>query len=388
MKKILTMNAISDVIYEHLKEDEYKVADDISNPDAILVRSAKLHDYEMGSELLCIGRAGAGVNNIPVDKCSEQGVVVFNTPGANANGVKELVLCALLMSGRKITDAIEWAKTLKGKGDEVPKLVEKGKKMFAGPEVMGKKLGIVGMGAIGGAVANVAISLGMEVTGYDPFMSVDAALSLTRAVNMTKSLDALFAQSDYITIHVPLNGETRNLIGKESIPKLKDGAVILNFSRGELVESSEMLKALENGKIAKYITDFPSEELLCHNNIIALPHLGASTPEAEDNCAAMAARQVDEFIKNGNIANSVNFPNCFQPRSGNLRLSFIHKNVTNMVGQITGILAAEGHNISNMVNSSKGEYAYTLIDVDDVPTPSCVEKLKGISGMIKVRVIE
>jgi D-3-phosphoglycerate dehydrogenase len=341
----------------------------------------------MGDDLLCIGRAGAGVNNIPIDKCSEQGVVVFNTPGANANGVKELVLCALLLSGRKITDAIEWAKTLKGKGDEVPKLVEKGKKMFAGPEVLGKKLGIIGMGAIGGAVANVAIALGMEVTGYDPFMSVDAALSLTRAVNMTKSLDTLLAESDYITIHVPLNGETKNLIGKSNIPKLKNNVVILNFSRGGLVENSELLKALESGKIAKYITDFPDDEVLCNEKIIALPHLGASTPEAEDNCAAMAAHQVDDYIKNGNITNSVNFPQCFQPRSGNLRMALIHKNVTNMVGQITGILAAENHNISNMLNASRGEYAYTLIDVDDAPTDECVSKLKGIEGMKKVRVI-
>ena len=388
MKKILTLNAISDVIFDYLKKDEYEVSDSIASPDAILVRSAKLHDYEMGDDLLCIGRAGAGVNNIPIDKCSEQGVVVFNTPGANANGVKELVLCALLLSGRKITDAIEWAKTLKGKGDEVPKLVEKGKKMFAGPEVLGKKLGIIGMGAIGGAVANVAIALGMEVTGYDPFMSVDAALSLTRAVNMTKSLDTLLAESDYITIHVPLNGETKNLIGKSNIPKLKNNVVILNFSRGGLVENSELLKALESGKIAKYITDFPDDEVLCNEKIIALPHLGASTPEAEDNCAAMAAHQVDDYIKNGNITNSVNFPQCFQPRSGNLRMALIHKNVTNMVGQITGILAAENHNISNMLNASRGEYAYTLIDVDDVPTEACIGKLKGIEGMKKVRVIQ
>jgi D-3-phosphoglycerate dehydrogenase len=388
MKKILTLNAISDVIFDYLQKDEYEVSDSAAAPEAILVRSAKLHDYEMGGELLCIGRAGAGVNNIPVDKCSEQGVVVFNTPGANANGVKELVICGLLMSGRKIAESIEWAKTLKGKGDEVGKLVEKGKKNFAGPEVMGKKLGIIGMGAIGGSVANVAISLGMEVTGYDPFMSVDAALSLTRAVNMTKSIDEIFKNSDYITIHVPLNDQTKNLIGKDSIPKLKDGVKILNFSRGGLVDSEEMLKALESGKIAKYITDFPSDDVLCNDKVIALPHLGASTPEAEDNCAAMAARQVDDYIKNGNIANSVNFPNCFQPRSGNLRLSFIHKNVTNMVGQITGILAAEDHNISNMMNASRGEYAYTLIDVEDVPSDDCVKKLTDIEGMLKVRVIE
>ena len=388
MKKILTLNAISDVIYDYLAKDEYEVSDNVESPDGILVRSAKLHDYEMGEELLCIGRAGAGVNNIPIDKCSEQGVVVFNTPGANANGVKELVLCALLLSGRKIAESIEWAKTLKGKGDEVPKLVEKGKKMFAGPEVMGKKLGIIGMGAIGGAVANVAIAMGMEVTGYDPFMSVDAALSLTRAVKMTKSLDAILAESDYITIHVPLNDQTKDTIGEESIPKLKKGVKILNFSRGGLVNTDAILKALDEGIVSKYITDFPEDELLCHENIIALPHLGASTPEAEDNCAAMAARQVDDYITNGNITNSVNFPNCYQPRSGNLRLSFIHKNVTNMVGQITAVLAAENHNISNMVNISRGEYAYTLIDVDDVPGDKCIESLKGIGAMIKVRVIK
>ena len=388
MKKILTLNAISDVIYDYLAKDEYEVSDTVTSPDAILVRSAKLHDYKMEDELLCIGRAGAGVNNIPIDKCSEQGVVVFNTPGANANGVKELVLCALLLSGRKIAESIEWAKTLKGKGDEVPKLVEKGKKMFAGPEVMGKKLGIIGMGAIGGAVANVAVAMGMEVTGYDPFMSVDAALSLTRAVKMTKSLDTIFAESDYITIHVPLNDQTKDTIGEKSIPKLKAGVKILNFSRGGLVNTEAILKALDDGIVSKYITDFPEDELLCNENIIALPHLGASTPEAEDNCAAMAARQVDDYITNGNITNSVNFPNCYQPRSGNLRISLIHKNVTNMVGQITAILAAENHNISNMVNTSRGEYAYTLIDVDDVPSSKCIENLKSIGAMIKVRVIK
>ena len=387
MKKILTLNSISDVIYGYLKKDEYEVSDSITSPDAILVRSAKLHDYEMDERLLCIGRAGAGVNNIPIEKCAEQGVVVFNTPGANANGVKELVLCALLMSGRKIADAIEWAKTLKGKGDEVPKLVEKGKNMFVGHEVMGKKLGIIGMGAIGGAVANVAIALGMEVTGYDPYMSVDAALGLTRAVNLTKSLDEIATQSDYISLHLPLNDGTKKTV-QDVMSKVKKGVVILNFSRGDLIDNEIILKALEDGVVAKYITDFPSDELLCNEKIIALPHLGASTPEAEDNCAAMAARQVDDYIKNGNITNSVNFPQCFQPRSGNLRLGLIHKNVTNMVGQITGILAAENHNISNMVNASRGEYAYTLIDVDDVPSDGCVEKLKGIEGMIKVRVIK
>lgn len=388
MKKVLTLNAISDVIYDYLKKGEYKVGDNVNSPEAILVRSAKLHDYEMEDNLLCIGRAGAGVNNIPVDKCAEAGVVVFNTPGANANGVKELVLCALLMSGRKIAESLEWAKTLKGKGDEVPKLVEKGKKNFAGPEVMGKKLGIIGMGAIGGAVANVAIALGMEVTGYDPFMSVDAALSLTRAVKITKSLDEILAESDYITIHVPLNDNTKNLIGKKNFSKLKKGAVILNFSRGGLVENEELLKALDSGKVAKYITDFPTDDLLCNDNILALPHLGASTPEAEENCAIMAARQVDDYIKNGNIVNSVNFPNCSQPRSGNLRLCFIHKNVTNMVGQITAALAAENHNISNMVNTSSGDFAYTIIDVDDAPTDACVNQIKAIEGMIKVRVID
>lgn len=386
MKKILTLNAISDVIYDYLKKDDYEVADSISSPDAILVRSAKLHDYKMDDALLCIGRAGAGVNNIPVDKCSEKGVVVFNTPGANANGVKELVLCALLMSGRKVTDAIEWAKTLKGKGDEVGKLVEKGKKMFAGPEVIGKKLGIIGMGAIGGAVANVAIALGMEVTGYDPFMSVDAALSLTRAVKITDSLDEIASQSDYITLHLPLNDQTKKT-ANEVLTKLKKGAVIMNFSRGGLIEDDAIIKALESGSVAKYITDFPTDELLCRDDVIALPHLGASTPEAEDNCAAMAAKQVDEYIKNGNITNSVNLPSCTQSRSGNLRLALIHLNKTNMVGQITSTLADENHNISNMINSSRGEYAYTLIDVDDAPSDTCVNALKSIDGMIKVRVI-
>lgn len=387
MKKILTLNAISEVIHDYLHTDEYTIGADVEAPEAILLRSAKIHDYKFNDELLCIGRAGAGVNNIPIERCAEEGIVVFNTPGANANGVKELVLCALLMSGRKIVQSIDWAKTLKGKGDEVPTLVEKNKNNFAGPEVIGKKLGIIGMGAIGGMVANVAIALGMEVTGYDPFMSVDNALSLTRAVKRTTSLDEILTESDYITVHVPLNDKTKHLLGKDTIPKLKKGVVIMNFSRGGLVDNNELLAAIDRKDIAKYITDFPTEELLGHDDIIALPHLGASTPEAENNCAVMAAAQVDDYIKNGNIRNSVNMPSCSMPRSSEYRLGLIHKNVKNMVGQITSALASEDHNISNMINSSRGQYAYTLIDIENIPSKKCLETLSGINGMIKVRTI-
>jgi D-3-phosphoglycerate dehydrogenase len=387
MKKILTLNAISDVIYDYLHSDNYTIGADIEAPEALLLRSAKIHDYKFNKELLCIGRAGAGVNNIPIERCSEEGIVVFNTPGANANGVKELVLCALLMSGRQIVQSIEWVNTLKGEGDKVSTLVEKNKNNFAGPEVFGKKLGIIGMGAIGGMVANVAIALGMEVTGYDPFMSVDNALSLTRAVKRTTSLDEILTESDYITVHVPLNDKTKHLIGKDTIPKLKKGVVIMNFSRGELVDNKELLSAIDRKDIAKYITDFPTEELLGHEDIIALPHLGASTPEAENNCAAMAAAQIDDYIRNGNIKNSVNMPSCFLPRSSEYRISFIHKNVKNMVGQITSALASEDINIANMINASRGEYAYTLIDIENLPSDKCLETISNIEGMIKVRTI-
>ncbi|MCK5129775.1 MAG: phosphoglycerate dehydrogenase [Clostridiales bacterium] len=387
MKKILTLNEISSVIYDHLDTNEYTIAGDVQSPDALLLRSAKIHDYEFNEELLCIGRAGAGTNNIPIERCSKDGIVVFNTPGANANGVKELVLCSLLMSGRKVIESIEWVKSQKCKGDDVPSLVEKNKSKFAGPEVIGKKLGIIGMGAIGGMVANVAIALGMEVTGYDPYMSIDSALGLTRTVKITKSLDKILIESDYITIHIPLNEKTKNLIGKDTIPKLKNNVIIMNFSRGGLVDNAALLSALDKKHIQKYITDFPTEDLLCRDDIITLPHLGASTPEAEDNCAAMAAMQIDDYIKNGNITNSVNLPACKLPRSSEIRLSLVHSNVKNMVGQITSALGLEDHNISNMINASRGEYAYTLIDVDDAPSDDCINILKKIDGMIKVRVI-
>ena len=381
MYNILTLNKISKAGLSRLG-DNYNVADSVENPDAVLVRSASMHDMELPSSLLAIARAGAGVNNIPLDKCTEQGIVVFNTPGANANAVKELVLSALFLSSRKIVEGIEWAKTLKDNADAA-KLVEKGKSQFVGPEIKGKTLGVIGLGAIGILVANAAVSLGMNVLGYDPFISVDAAWGLSPKVKHVVSLNDIFENSDYITLHVPLTPETKGVIGKENIAKMKDGVRILNFARGDLADNEAVLSAVADGKIAKYITDFAATEILDVENVIVTPHLGASTPESEDNCAKMAADEIKDYLENGNIKNSVTLPAVSMVRGTGTRICVIHKNVPNMISAVTTALA--GANIENMQSKSRKEYAYTILDVIGDFDVAAIE---AIDGVIKVRVIK
>lgn len=381
MYNILTLNKISKAGLSRLG-DNYNVADSVENPDAVLVRSASMHDMELPSSLLAIARAGAGVNNIPLDKCTEQGIVVFNTPGANANAVKELVLSALFLSSRKIVEGIEWAKTLKDNADAA-KLVEKGKSQFVGPEIKGKTLGVIGLGAIGILVANAAVSLGMNVLGYDPFISVDAAWGLSPKVKHVVSLNDIFENSDYITLHVPLTPETKGVIGKENIAKMKDGVRILNFARGDLADNEAVLSAVADGKIVKYITDFAAPELLDVENVIVTPHLGASTPESEDNCAKMAADEIKDYLENGNIKNSVTLPAVSMVRGTGTRICVIHKNVPNMISAVTTALA--GANIENMQSKSRKEYAYTILDVTGDFDVAAIE---AIDGVIKVRVIK
>lgn len=387
MYNILTLNKISSTGIKNFSTD-YKIADDIKNPDAILVRSASMHEMELAPETLAIARAGAGVNNIPLDKCSEDGVVVFNTPGANANAVKELVLCGLFLASRKIIPSIEWVKaTLKG-DENFSKSVEKGKSAFAGPEIKGKKLGVIGLGAIGVLVANSAKSLGMEVYGYDPYLSVDAAWNLSRSVKHVVSLDEIFATCDYITLHVPLNDSTRGVINTVNIAKMKDNVRILNFARGELVDTADIIKALSEGKVASYVTDFGNDALLDANGAIVIPHLGASTPESEDNCAVMAVNEISDFLENGNITNSVNFPSVSVPRTAKSRVTIIHKNMPNVISRITSAVASENVNIDNMVNKSKGEYAYTMIDTDTDINEQAISAITALDEVIRVRVIK
>lgn len=386
MINVQTLNKISACGTDNFDKAKYNVADDIQNPDAIMVRSAAMHDMQFGDNLLAIARAGAGVNNIPIDRCSEQGICVFNTPGANANAVKELVLCALLMTSRKISDGIAWANSLKGNGAEVGKMVEKGKSQFVGPEIMGKTLGIIGLGAIGALVANAAISLGMDVVGYDPFLSVNAALSLSPSVKVVTDLKDLYAVSDYITIHVPYNAETKDTIREETIAQMKDGVRILNFARGELVNNADITKALESGKVSAYAVDFPADDILGVKNVIPTPHLGASTPESEDNCAVMAAKELIDYIENGNIRNSVNLPNAEMSAVGT-KVCVIHKNVPAIISQLTTVLGDAGINIENMLNKSKKDYAYTIIDAVGDVTDEITSKLSAVDGVIRVRAI-
>ena len=383
MYKIKLMNKISKVGTD-LFGQQYQIGEDIENEDGILVRSASLHDYQFPSTLLAIARAGAGVNNIPIDQCSEQGIVVFNTPGANANAVKELVLCALFLSSRQIVEGIDWVKTLKGQ-EGVGKLVEKGKSQFVGPEIEGKKLGIIGLGAIGVHVANAAIKLGMEVYGYDPYISVDAAWGMSKWVKNAQNMDTIFSECDYITLHAPSTPETKAMINQESIAKMKDGVRIINFARADLVDSQAVLEGIQKGKIKKYITDFATEDIIDQKDVIVMPHLGASTPESEDNCAIMAVKEMQDYLENGNITHSVNLPSVHEPRTTKYRICLIHKNVPNMLAQFATLFANKHINIENMVNKAKGEYAYTMIDTQDVV--DC-EELKNLDHVIQVRVIE
>ena len=387
MYNIQTLNKISAAGLSRLG-DKYTVADDVQNPDAILVRSAAMHDMEMPESLLAIARAGAGVNNIPLDKCSEKGIVVFNTPGANANAVKELVITALLISSRKVVDGIEWAKTLKGNGDAVGKMVEKGKSQFVGPELKGKTLGVIGLGAIGILVTNAAVSLGMEVVGYDPFLSVDNALRISRKVRHVVTLDEIFAESDYITVHVPLTPDTKGVINAENIAKMKDGVRIVNYSRADLVNSADILAALKDGKVAAYTTDFATDDILGEQGVIVTPHLGASTPESEDNCAEMAADEIKDFLENGNIKNSVTLPAVSMPRTGAERVCVIHKNVPNILTTVTAALSETGNNIESMDSKSKKDYAYTILDVANDVDDAAKAKIAAIDGVIRVRVIK
>lgn len=386
MYNIQTLNKISKIGLSRLG-DNYSCADDMANPDAILVRSASMHDMDMPESLLAIARAGAGVNNIPLDKCSEQGIVVFNTPGANANAVKELVIAGLFMSSRKITAGIEWAKTLKGNGDAVGKMVEKGKSSFAGPEIKGKTLGVIGLGAIGVLVANAAIALGMDVIGYDPYLSVHGALQLSKHVHHVTSLDEIFANCDYITVHVPLTPDTKDIICAENIAKMKDGVRILNYSRADLCNSADILAAIENGKVSSYVTDFATDDLLGVDGVIAMPHLGASTPESEDNCAKMAADEIKDYLENGNITNSVNFPAAKMARTGEVRYCVLHKNIPAVLQSILSFVSEQGANVENMENKSRKDYAYTIIDVTGA-TKDLTANIKGVEGVIRVRVIK
>lgn len=387
MYQIKTLNKISKAGLNVFDAAKYTCGDDFESPDAIIVRSASMHEMALDPKTIAVARAGAGVNNIPVDKMSESGVAVFNTPGANANAVKELVLCAMLLCSRKIVPAIDWCKTLKGEGPQVSKLVEKGKSAFAGPEIKGKKLGVVGLGAIGILVANAADALGMEVYGYDPYLSVDAAWSLSTAIHHASDLKEIFENCDYITVHVPLTDETRGLVRAETIATMKDGVRILNFARGDLVNSADILAALAEGKVAAYVTDFPTDEMLGATGVIAIPHLGASTPESEDNCAAMAARELMDYVENGNVTNSVNLPNVSAARTGVCRICVIHRNIPTMLSQVTAAITEAGVNIDNMMNKSKKDYAYTIVDCDSEVGAETAEAILAIDGVIKVRII-
>ena len=386
MYKIKTYNKISKTGLAAF-DDKYTVGDEVENADGAIVRSAALHEVEFPASLKAIARAGAGTNNIPIDRCSEQGIVVFNTPGANANAVKELVIAGMLISSRRVIPAIEWAKTLKGQGEEVGKLVEKGKSAFGGPELKGKTLGVIGLGAIGVLVANAANHLGMTVYGYDPYLSVNSAWNLTHNAVHIYDINEIFRKCDYITIHVPLVDSTKNMINKDTISLMKDGVRILNFARASLVNSADIKAALESGKVAAYVTDFPTDDVLCVDGVIAIPHLGASTPESEDNCASMAAKELIDYIENGNITNSVNLPEITMPRSSEKRICVIHKNIPNMLTSITGIVAANNVNIENMLNKSRGDFAYTMLDVSGIDDEDVLAKIKAVDGIIRVRII-
>ncbi|MBQ6569529.1 MAG: 3-phosphoglycerate dehydrogenase [Clostridia bacterium] len=383
MYNILTLNKIAKIGL-NVFDDNYTCADECANPDAILVRSASMHEMELPESLLSIARAGAGVNNIPLDKCSEKGIVVFNTPGANANAVKELVIAGLFLSSRKVVPAIEWAKTLKGEGANVGKLVEKGKSQFAGPEIKGKKLGVIGLGAIGVLVANAAKNLGMTVYGYDPYLSVESAWSLSHHIIHSKSIKEIYENCDYITVHVPLMDATKHMINAEAIASMKDGVRILNFARDGLVNSDDMKAALASGKVAAYVVDFPTDEMLDVENVIAIPHLGASTPESEDNCAVMAANQTKDFIENGNIKNSVNLPAVNAGAVVHSRLCVVHKNIPHVITNISSKFSNLNINIENLISKSRGDYAYAIFDFDGQLN---MDEINSIEGVVRTRLI-
>ena len=386
---VKTLNKISDAVNEKLLPEKFEITDQGDDFDAVIVRSADMHEMKLPDSLLAIARAGAGYNNIPVDECTEKGIVVFNTPGANANAVKELVICGMLLSGRRVVEAIDWLNDEKKSGTEgLSKVVEKAKNNFVGPELGGKKLGVIGLGAIGVMVANTAsLGLNMEVLGYDPYMSIDAAWHLTRSVKQAKSLDEIYTQCDFISLHLPLNDNTNGMINAEVMAKMKEGAVLLNFARGGLVDDDAVLAALKDGNLGHYVTDFPDDVVTGQEGVIAIPHLGASTPESEENCATMAARQLRDYLLDGNIRNSVNLPDCVLPRTGSVRVAIINRNIKNMIGQMSAILAADGYNIDNLINKSRGDWAYTMFDLDKDFSDATRAKLMAIDGVQKIRVL-
>ena len=388
MYQIKTFNKISPVGLNRFDAGLYNVGDSVENEDGILVRSAKLLDYEFPANLKAISRAGVGVNNIPIDRCSEAGIAVFSTPGANANAVKELVLCGMLMASRDVTGSIKWVKDQVESGVEVANVVEKGKSAFVGPELYKKTLGVIGLGAIGSLVANVALELGMDVYGYDPFLSVDAALRLDRHVHVVKDIAELYKRADYITIHIHYTDQTRHMINAEAIGKMKRGVRFINLARGEIVEDETMLSALDTGKVAAYVTDFPNNKLVRAPHVVAMPHLGASTPESEQNCAAMAVDELKDYLENGNIKNSVNFPNVHMDRSGVQRLCIVNRNIPAMLANITALLAKDHVNVENMTNKSRGDYAYTMVDLGAKVDEKVIQDVMSLDGVIRVRVIE
>lgn len=385
MYNIKLLNKISNVGLKKYDTSKYVYGDDVQNPDAVMVRSASMHDMQMPESLLAIARAGAGTNNIPVSDCADNGIVVFNTPGANANAVKELVILGLLLSSRKVTKAVDWCKTIKGEGDNVGKTVEKGKSAFAGPEIKGKTLGVIGLGAIGRLVADAAVDLGMCVIGYDPYLPENAQLKPGITVN--NNLDEIFPVSDYITVHVPLTPDTKHMINAESIAKMKDTVRIMNFARGDLADSDAVINALDEGEMACYVTDFPDAKLIGVDGVIAIPHLGASTPESEENCAEMAAQELIDYLEDGNIKNSVNMPNVFMHRTGKVRVTVIHKNQPNMIATITDTISKDGVNIASFEDKNRGEIAYSIIDCDNDVSDRIANDINSIEGVIRVRVI-
>lgn len=388
MFTIQTLNKISPAGLSRFPAAGFRCGEGLENPDAILLRSASLHGTPLPASLKAIARSGAGVNNIPVDACSRAGIVVFNTPGANANAVKELVIGALIFTSRHVTDAVAWAQGLKGSGAEVPKLVEKGKSRFVGPEIAGKTLGVIGLGAIGVQVANAAGSLGMDVYGYDPYLSVDAAWHISRAIHRAASLREIYEKCDYITIHVPLSPETKGMLNAAAFSAMRQGVRVFNFARGELAVPADVAEGLHTGRIASYTVDFPCDELLGVPGVIPVPHLGASTPESEDNCASMAAGELIDFLQTGTIRHSVNFPTAELPVSSDTRITAIHRNIPNMISQISACIAQDNINIENLLNKSRGEYAYTIIDVSGDTVDDVVRRLRAVPGVIRVRVIK
>ncbi len=383
--KIQTLNKIAKIGLDGF-DGKYEICDTCENPDGILVRSASLHDMELPATLLAVARAGAGVNNIPLDKCAENGIVVFNTPGANANAVKELAIGALFLASRDIIGGVEWAKGLTG--DDVAKQVEKGKSQFVGPEIRGKKLGVIGLGAIGVQVANAAQHLGMKVFGHDPYISLQSAWNLNHHVEKAANINDIFAECDYICIHAPLTDETRHCVNKETIATMKDGVRILNLSRADLVNDDDIAEALESGKVAKYVTDFPNAKTLAMKNVVPIPHLGASTPESEDNCAVMAVKEIRDYLEYGNITNSVNYPAIDAAFNSAMRICICHRNIPNVLSSLSTIVSGEGVNIENLLNKSKGDYAYTIIDCNEVVADEVVAKLEGVDGVLRVRCIK